>query len=186
MKRPILILSLSVPAFLLAAGLILGSFPENHFPAAGITMSVVATVVTILVSGANASKAWSAQRKGIEPYEPISAKRMKLFSNVTLTSDPYQNIQRQLDELYGKHENLADYVDMRIEQVFNYAQLAHERLTEHEEVTLPMILASQSGIIIAGATLSLAGAVALFAPDQLYEGFSGLIELASQMIISLL
>lgn len=49
-----------------------------------------------------------------------------------------------------------------------------------------MILASQSGIIIAGATLSLAGAIALFAPDQIYEGFSGLIELASRMIISLL
>src|SRR5690606_9014165 len=141
-KRPVLTLSLSVPALLLAAGLILGSLPENHFPAAGITLSVVATIVTILVAGANASRAWSAQRNGIEPYEPISAKRMKLFSNVILTNDPYRNIQKQLDELYGKHENLADYVDMRVEQVCNYAQLAHERLAKHEEITLPTILAS--------------------------------------------
>lgn len=175
MSKPNLIAALSVLIVLIFAGLVLGSLSTNYFAAAGLLLSILSAVVTILVASKNALEARRAAINGIEPYEPISAKRLNLFSPTVLTSDPIRNLQKQLEELEKGHKELANYVDQRVESVFNYAQMAHKRLTQHKEVELPQILSAQSGVIILGAFLSLLGTVVVFAPDHFYRAFSQLV-----------
>lgn len=183
MNKTHLIAALSVPIVLLFAGLVLGSLSTNYFAAAGLLLSLFSAVITILVASKNALEARRAAINGIEPYEPISAKRLKLFSSTVLTSDPVRNLQKQLEELRREHEALADYVDMRVELIFNYAQMAHERLTQHKEVELPQILSSQSGVIIVGAVSSLIGAVVVFSPEHVYSAFSQLVTIGISLAI---
>lgn len=183
MSKTHLIAALSVPSILLFAGLVLGSLSTNYFAAAGLLLSLLSAVITIFVASKNALKARQAAITGIEPYEPISAKRLKLFSRTVPTSDPVRNLQKQLEELRRDHEELADNVDRRVESVFNYAQMAHERLTQHKEVELPQILSAQSGVIIVGAVLSLLGAVVVFAPDHVYGAFSQLVRIGVSLAI---
>src|SRR5690625_3547364 len=183
MSKTHLIAALSVPSILLFAGLVLGSLSTNYFAAAGLLLSLLSAMITIFVASKNALKARQAAITGIEPYEPISAKRLKLFSRTVPTSDPVRNLQKQLEELRRDHEELADNVDRRVESVFNYAQMAHERLTQHKEAELPQILSAQSGVIIAGAVLSLLGAVVVFAPDHVYGAFSQLVTIGVSLAI---
>ncbi|MGG4606302.1 hypothetical protein ACLPHM_16075 [Paenalcaligenes sp. Me131] len=175
MNKTYVITALSIPIVLFFTGLILGSLSTNHFATAGLLLSILSAVITILVAFRNALKARRAAINDIEPYEPISAKRLKLFSTTVLTSDPVTNLQKQLEELRRDHETLADHVDMRIESVFNYAQMAHERLTRHKEVELPQILSAQSEIIIVGAASSLIGTFVVFSPEHVYSAFSQLV-----------
>ena len=185
MSKTPLVAALSIPIGLLCIGMILGSLPTNYFGAAGLLLSLLSAVITILVASRNALKARRAAISDIEPYEPISAKRLKLFSRTILTNNRIDNLEKQLAELRQDHEALADYVDQRIEFALGYAQIAHERLTKHEEIELPQILGAQSGIVIIGAALSLLGAIVVFAPEHVYGAFSGIITASGSLIDTL-
>lgn len=182
MTRTHLIAALSIPIGLLFIGMILGSLSTNYFSAAGVLLSLLSAVITIHVASRNAIKARRAAISDFEPYEPISAKRLKMFSRTILTNNRIDNLEKQLAELRQDHETLADRVDERYEFVFNYAQKAHERLTKHEEVELPQILGAQSGVVIIGAVLSLLGAIVVFAPEHVYGAFSEVNSTAVSLI----
>lgn len=183
MSKSHLITALSVPIILLVAGLILGSLSTNYFATAGLLLSLISAVITILITFKNAVNARRAAINVIVPFEPISAKRLSRFSGTVLTSDPIKNMQKQLEELRRDHEELAKYVDDRIETAFFLVQKGHAKLTQHKEVELPQILSAQSGAIIVGAFLSLIGAVVIFAPAHLYSAFSQLVKLGMSLAL---
>lgn len=182
MSRAQLATALGALVILLFAGLVLGSSPTNYFATAGLLLSLASVLITIVVALKNARKARQAVINGIEPYKPISAKRLKLFSPNVPTGDRVANLEKQLVELRKDHETLADYVDARVESVFNYALKAHERLTMHEAVSLPQILSAQSGVIIIGAVFSVIGTFVVFAPDHFYSAFSQIVKIGSSLV----
>lgn len=181
MSKSHLMAALSVPIILLVAGLVLGSLSTNHFAAAGLLLSLISAVITILISFNNATKARQAAITVIAPFEPTSAKRLSQFSGTVLTRDPIKNLQKQLEDLRRDHEDLAKYVDDRVETALFLVQKGHARLTQHKEVELPQILSAQSGIIIMGAFLSLIGAVVIFAPEHFYSAFSQLVKIGMSL-----
>lgn len=183
MSKSHLIAILLVPFVLLAAGLALGSLSTNYFAAAGLLLSLISAVITILIAFKNAVKARRAAINVIVPFEPISAKRLNRFSGAVLTSNPIENLQKQLEELRRDHEDLARYVDDRVETAFFLVQKGHARLTQHREVELPQILSAQSGAIIMGAFSSLIGAVVIFAPEHLYSAFSQLVKIGMSLVL---
>ncbi len=155
-------------------GMALALVDTNHFAAAGLVLSLASSGTTIGIAFRDAIRAREAEIKGIEEYPPISARRIKFPSGVIHTPDRILNIEKQVRELYGRYETLADHLDARVEQMMTMAQLAHERLTLHEEVELPKMISSNAGTVIAGGSMAILGTIAVFAPDQVYAAFSGI------------
>ncbi|MGY8811504.1 MAG: hypothetical protein ACKVK5_10760 [Pseudomonadales bacterium] len=166
----------------LSAGMLLALLSTNYFAPVGLVLSISSSAATIAIAFTDAVKARQAEIQGIEPYEPISGKRIRMFDGLVLTSDRIANIEKQLQLVQGKHEELADRLHARFETAMMLARLANERLTQHEEVDLPLMISKHSGAIIASAWLAILGTTIVFAPDAIYSAFSELNGMLSSIV----
>lgn len=184
MTSPVYIMAAATTALIFSC-MLLAALSTNYFGPVGLVLTLLASAVTMGVALKDAISAKRAAAKGIEPYEQITANRLQLFSKVMPQSDPLKPLDLKLQELRGDHQTLANYVDSRVNFLLRHSQSAHERLTYHEEVGLPVMLSKHAGTIILGAWLAILGAVAAYAPDHVYSLFAGLNEIGAELFFRL-
>jgi len=173
--KPLIIWPATTLLGLFLCGLALGSLDTNYFGPFGLTLSAISSIATICIAARGVTEALEARKRWTEPEEDEPTEPMNFRSNVTPSGDRLKDLEAKLNELTARYRDLASHVEARFDMSLAVAMDAHERITAHEDLTLPELLAKHAGPVIAVATCSLAGTVAAFAPVLLHQSFQSLL-----------